>query len=121
MAHYHPIPVVFYKEEHSGNEPVKEWILSLDKNCRKILGKDIRTVQLGWPIGMPVVRSLGSGLWEIRSHIPIGIARIIFKLIDGEIVLIHGFIKKTQQTPSDDLDLAKKRARKYEAEERKKP
>ncbi len=119
MAHYHPIPVVFYIEENSSNEPVKEWLLSLDKTCRRIIGKDIRTVQIGWPIGMPVVRSLGGGLWEVRSHIPNGIARIIFKLINGEIVLFHGFVKKTQKTPQDDLDLAKKRAKKYEAIERK--
>ena len=114
MMQYHPIPVVFYKEEGSGNEPVKEWLYSLDKNCRKIIGKDMRTVQLGWPLGMPLVRSLGAGLWEIRFRLPDNIARIVFKMIQGEMVLLHGFVKKTQKTPPEDLQLAKKRAKKYE-------
>lgn len=62
---------------------------------------------------MPLVRNLGDGLWEVRSNIPNGIARIIFKMIHGEIVLLHGFIKKTQKTPQDELEIAKKRAKKY--------
>jgi phage-related protein len=95
MVQQNPISVVFYKEEGSGNEPVKEWLYSLDKNCRKIIGKDMRTVQLGWPLGMPLVRSLGEGLWEIRIHLPNNIARIIFQMIKGEMVLLDGFIKKT--------------------------
>jgi phage-related protein len=119
MTQYHPIPVVFYKEEGSENEPVKEWLYSLDKNCRKIIGKDMRTVQLGWPLGMPLVRSLGDKLWEIRFRLPDNIARIIFKMIQGEMVLLHGFIKKTQKTPPEDIQIAKKRAKKYEAKERK--
>ncbi|MES2344884.1 MAG: type II toxin-antitoxin system RelE/ParE family toxin [Chlamydiota bacterium] len=119
MTQYSPIPVVFYKEENSENEPVKDWLYSLDKNCRKIIGKDMRTVQLGWPLGMPLVRNLKDGLWEIRFRLPNCIARIIFKMIQGEVVLLHGFIKKTQQTPSEDLQLAKKRAKKYEAQEGK--
>ncbi|MGC1878574.1 MAG: type II toxin-antitoxin system RelE/ParE family toxin [Rhabdochlamydiaceae bacterium] len=118
MTQYHPIPVVFYKEVGSENEPVREWLCSLDKNCRKIIGKDIRTVQLGWPLGMPLVRSLGDKLWEIRFRLPGNIARIIFKMIQGEMVLLHGFIKKTQKTPSEDIQIAKKRAKKYEATER---
>lgn len=120
MTPYRPIPVVFFKEEVSESEPVREWLFSLDKNCRKIIGKDMRTVQLGWPLGMPLVKSLGFGLWEIRSRLPSGSARIIFKMIQGELVLLHGFIKKTQKTPQDDLLLAKKRAKKYEAYERRK-
>jgi phage-related protein len=115
MTQHQPIPVVFYKEEGSENEPVREWLYSLDKNCRKIIGKDMRTVQIGWPLGMPLVRSLGDKLWEIRFHLPNNIARIIFKMIQGEIVLLHGFIKKTQKTPLEDIHIAKKRAKKYEA------
>lgn len=113
MTQYKEIPVVFYREEGSGNEPVREWLTFLDKNCRRIIGADLRTLQIGWPLGMPLVRSLGAGLWEIRSNIPNGIARIIFKMIQGEIVLLHGFIKKTQKTPQDELEIAKKRAKKY--------
>ena len=119
MTQHHPIPVVFYKEEGSENEPVKEWLYSLDKNCRKIIGKDMRTVQLGWPLGMPLVRSLGDKLWEIRFSLPNNIARIIFKMIQGEMILLHGFIKKTQKTPSEDIQIAKKRAKKYETTEKK--
>lgn len=116
MPEYHPIPIVFYKEGGSQKEPVKEWLYSLDKSCRKIVGKDMRTVQLGWPLGMPLVRSLGEGLWEIRFRFPTCIARIIFKMIQGEMVLLHGFIKKTPKTPQEDLQLAKHRAKKYERE-----
>jgi phage-related protein len=119
MNPHNPIPVVFYREDGSENEPVKKWLYSLDKECRKMIGKDMRTVQLGWPLGMPLVRSLGDGLWELRFRLPNNIARIIFKMISGEMVLLHGFIKKTQKTPSEDLQLAKIRARKYEEMEKK--
>ncbi|MGB7979058.1 MAG: type II toxin-antitoxin system RelE/ParE family toxin [Chlamydiales bacterium] len=108
---HQPIPVIFYCENPSGNEPVREWLSEIDKESRKEIGRDIRIVQLRWPLGMPLVKSLGSGLWEIRSHIPKGIARVLFKMIDGEIVLLHGFIKKTQKTPLEDLKLAKNRAK----------
>ena len=110
-----PIPVIFYREEPSGNEPVREWLFSFTKEVRKEIGRDIRIVQLRWPLGMPLVRGLGNGLWEIRSHIPNGIARVIFKMIKGEIVLLHGFVKKTQKTPSEDLKLAKIRAKSMES------
>lgn len=113
MTQYKEIAAVFYKEDGSENEPVREWLTSLDKNCRKIIGADLRTVQLGWPLGMPLVRSLGDGLWEMRSHILNGIARVIFKMIHGEMVLLNGFIKKTQKTPQEELEIAKKRAKKY--------
>ncbi len=116
MDSFHePIPVIFYREEPSGNEPVREWLSDLDKESRKEIGRDIRIVQLRWPLGMPLVRILGSGLWEIRSHIPKGIARVLFKMIEGEIVLLHGFIKKTQKTPPEDLKLAKNRAKVMES------
>ncbi len=113
MRDLHPIPIVFYKEEGSGNEPVREWLRTLTKEARKEIGNDLRTIQIGWPLGMPLVRSLGKGLWESRSHIPHGIARIIFKMADGEMVLLHGFIKKSQKMPEQDLELARKRAKKY--------
>lgn len=112
MVHL-PIPVVFFKEEGSENEPVKEWLQSLNKEDRRIIGKDLRTVQIGWPLGMPLVKSMGHGLWEVRSTIPHGIARIFFIMSDGEMVLLHGLIKKTAKTPPQDLELARKRAKKY--------
>ena len=111
------IPVIFYKEDGSGNEPVKKWISSLTKEDKREIGNDLRTVQIGWPLGMPLVRSLGGGLWEVRSKIRDGIARVIFILEQGEIVLLHGFVKKTQKIPREELDLARKRAKKYKHSE----
>lgn len=101
---------VFYSEVN-GNEPVRKWLKSLDKEARALIGKDICTVQMGWPLGMPLVRSLGGGLWEVRSTIPQGIVRVIFKMKYEEMVLLHGFIKKTQRTPIDELEIARIRAK----------
>lgn len=104
------LTVEFYCETN-GNEPVKKWLKSLDKEDRSIIGKDICTAQEGWPLGMPLVKSLGSRLWEVRSTIPKGIARVIFIIREGQMILIHGFIKKTQKTPLQDIDIAKRRAK----------
>lgn len=104
------IPVNFYKEE-SGNEPVREWLHELNSDDRKNIGRDIRTVQLEWPIGSPLVKPLGNGLWEIRSTLDNRNARILFVFHAGAIILLHGFIKKTQKTPPQDISLAQKRAK----------
>lgn len=104
------ISVDFYKQEN-GKEPVREWLKSLKKEERRILGEDIKMVQGGWPLGMPLVRNLGKGLWEIRSTLPNGIARILFIMHGGQMVLLHGFIKKTQKTTSQDLEMGIKRAK----------
>lgn len=113
MVHYvmsveFRLQVVFYKTD-SGKEPVREWLKSLPHNDRKILGEDIKTVQLGWPLGMPLVRKLNIGLWEIRSKLDHRIARVFFTVAENVMVLLHGFIKKSQKTPVEDLNLAKKR------------
>ena len=100
--------VVFYKTE-SGTEPVRDWLKSLSKEEKKIIGQDIKTVQFGWPLGMPLVRKLDRDLWEVRSHLPNRIARVIFTVSDGVMVLLHGFIKKSQKTPASALVLAKRR------------
>lgn len=105
------IPVSFYEEE-SGNEPVRAWLRELSSDDRKIIGRDIRIVQLDWPIGSPLVKPLGNGLWEIRSKLDNRISRILFVFHDGTIVLLHAFIKKTQKTPSQEIELARKRAKK---------
>ncbi|MCL4380620.1 type II toxin-antitoxin system RelE/ParE family toxin [Candidatus Dependentiae bacterium] len=102
---------IFFKED-SGNEPVRDWLLELSDNDRKIIGKDIRTVQIDWPIGLPLIRSLGNTLWEIRSNLDNRIARTIFILHNGSIILLHGFIKKSQKTQPNDITLALKRAKK---------
>ena len=100
---------------------MREWLLSLDEEDRKAVGTDIATAEFGWPVGMPLCRSIGDGLWEIRSDISSGrIARVLFAVVQGRMVLLHGFIKKTQKTPKPDLDLAIKR-RKEIARDQKKP
>ncbi len=107
-----PLNVVFFKTD-AGNEPVREWLRTLPKEECKTIGVDILKVQYGWPLGRPLVASLGDGLWEIRSRLPNRIARTLFMVVNEEIVLLHGFIKKQQKTPSDELELAKKRKRQY--------
>ena len=96
----------------SGREPVREWLKSLAAADRKTIGEDIKDVEFSWPIGMPLCRHLGDGLWEVRSDLSSGrIARIIFCLREGRMLLLHGFIKKTQKTPTTDRDVAIKRMR----------
>jgi phage-related protein len=100
--------VVFYRTE-AGNEPVRQWLKSLEREDRKIIGRDIKTAQYGWPLGMPLIRKLEPDLWEVRSRIGHGIARTIFSVGEGTMVLLHGFVKKSQKTPSEDLRTARQR------------
>lgn len=101
--------VVFFRTE-LGREPVREWLLELDKEDRKIIGEDIKLVQFRWPLGMPLVRKLEPDLWEVRSHLRHGrIARICFAVKGSQIALLHGFIKKSDKTPLRDLGLARER------------
>jgi phage-related protein len=103
------LPARFYRSDN-GREPVREWLKGLEAEHRKILGEDIKDVEFSWPIGMPLVRSLGRDLWEVRSNLPGGrIARVLFSAERDAMVLLHGFIKKTQKTPQRDIDLALKR------------
>jgi phage-related protein len=113
MDRSEPLDVIFYKSS-KGNEPVREWLKSLPKQDRTQIGVDIWKAQSEWPIGMPHVRALGRGLYEVRSNLSDGIARTIFFVEAEDMVLLHGFIKKTQKTPSEALDLALKRKRNYE-------
>ena len=100
------LPAAFY-QTGSGNQPVREWLHTLDIEDRRLIGYDIATAEFAWPVGMPLCRSLGGGLWEIRSNISSGrIARIIFAVVDEQMVLLHGFVKKTRKTPKSELDLA---------------
>ena len=105
------IPVIFYRTS-GGAEPVLDWLRDLPQADRRAIGADLATVQFGWPIGMPLCRHLGNGLWEVRSDLPLGrIARVIFCVRNGRMVLLHGFIKKTQKTPLADREIAMKRMR----------
>jgi len=103
------LPARFYRSD-SGREPVREWLKGLEPEDRKVIGQDIKDVEFSWPIGMPLVRSLGRELWEVRSSLLDGrMARVVFCIEQGCMVLLHGFIKKTQKTPQHDIDLALKR------------
>lgn len=106
-----PLTVRFFKTA-AGHEPVREWLRSLTKEQRKAIGEAIQETQVGWPIGMPLVRKLERALWEIRSNIPPNeIARVIFTMADAPkaLLLLHGFVKKSQKTPQHDLDTARQR------------
>ncbi len=103
------IIVLFYRTE-AGNEPVREWLLTLDKKDKQTIGVDIKTVEYGWSISMPVSRPLGKGLYEVRSNISHKrIARVIFTIVGNYMILLNGFIKKTQKTPKEEIALALKR------------
>jgi phage-related protein len=93
------------------NEPVRDWLRELGPQDRKTIGEDVKTVQIGWPLGMPLVRKMTKDMWEIRIHLHRRIARILFTVVGDNMVLLHGFIKKSQDTPQGDLDLAKERLR----------
>ncbi len=102
-------PLQFYKNS-GGNEPVREWLLALDAPDRHAIGQDLMRAQWRWPVGMPLCRPMGQGLWEIRTGLPSNrIARVLICLYEGNLVALHGFIKKTQKTPADELTLARKR------------
>ncbi len=104
------IPVVFYRTL-DGNEPAREFLKSLSREDRREVGADLHTLQSEWPVGMPLVRSMGKGLWELRSDLGDRIARVLFCFHEQQIVALHGFIKKSQATPVRELNLALKRMR----------
>lgn len=99
---------IFYKSE-MGSEPVKEWLLDLTKIDRKQVGGEISYVQFKWPIGRPQVDHLRGAIWEVRTTLKTRIARVLFAVEGNEMVLLLGFIKKTQTTDKSDIDLAEVR------------
>src|SRR3990167_6875921 len=102
------IEVYLYQEE-SGKSPVRMWLQKLSQDDRKIIGRDIKKIQISWPVNNLLVKPLGNKMWEIRIKLDNRIARIIFVFHEGKIILLHGFIKKTEKTPLQEIDLAKKR------------
>lgn len=106
------IPAVFYRTQ-SGSEPVREWLKSLTEAEKRSIGEDIAYVQYKWPIGKPRVDHISGPIWEVRSNIGNRIARTLFAVADGNIILLHAFIKKTQQTPASDIALALKRFKEW--------
>jgi phage-related protein len=108
------IPVVFYRTR-GGSEIVRDWLRQLGEKERNAIGLDLMRIQFRWPVGMPLCRALGDGLWELRTSLPANrIARVLFCVTQERIVVLHGFIKKTQKTPDNELALARKRKREFE-------
>jgi phage-related protein len=109
MEQLRPLPLSMWRSA-SGNEPKRVWFKSLPEADRKVLGTDLRQLQFGWPVGMPLVRGMSNGLWELRSTLPSRReARVLFAVVGEYISVLHGFIKKTQKTPDHKLALACKR------------
>jgi len=109
------VPAIFYRTE-AGGEPVREWLKGLLPEDRKRIGEDVKTVEFGWPVGMPVCRALGAGIYEVRTNLAQNrIARVLFYIDKkGRLVLLHGYIKKTQKTPPEDLELTKSNKAKHQ-------
>jgi len=108
-----PFPLYFWSTP-SGREPVRDWLNDLSVEDRRVVGRDMAKVQFGWPIGLPLCRSLQDGLWELRSSLPSKReARVLFGFHDGELIALHAFVKKTQATPAADLKLARKRMKEF--------
>lgn len=104
-----PIPVQFWRSD-AGREPTRDWFRALDPADRAVVGDDLRRLQFGWPVGMPLVKSLGNGLWEMRSSLPSKReARVIFAVDAERIAVLHGFIKKSRKSPPSELALSRKR------------
>lgn len=107
------LEVMFFRTDRD-NMPVKDWLKSLSKESKKIIGEDLRTSQFGFPLGMPLVRAMEKNLWEIRSHLDNGSeVRIFFTIYQSYMILLHSFVKKSQRTPKKDLELARKRRDKF--------
>jgi len=103
-----PLKVRFFRNAN-GKEPAREWLQKFSTDDKKAIGADIKLVQWRWPIGKPLVDNLGKGLWEIRTKLGERIVRVFFVVLDGQIIILHGIIKKTQKTPQQDLELARQR------------
>ena len=102
------LSVSFFRTE-AGNEPVRDWLTEIHRDHKRAIGTEIKTVQIGWPIGMPVVRKLEKDLWEVMVNLGDTIARVLFTVEGSVMVLLHGFIKKSQKTPASDLQTARQR------------
>jgi phage-related protein len=108
------VELVFFRSD-VGGEPVREWLRRLDEEDRKLIGTDLLRAQWRWPIGMPLCRPMGKGLWEVRTDLPSKrAARVLICFYENKLVALHGFIKKTRATPPQDLALARKRQRELE-------
>jgi len=108
------IELLFFRTD-AGTEPVREWLKALSEIERRAIGTDLLRAQWRWPVGMPLCRPMGKGLWEVRTDLPGNrTARVLISLYQGCLVALHGFIKTTRATPNDDLTLARKRQKELE-------
>jgi phage-related protein len=108
------IPLIFFTLA-MGIEPVRDWLKGLPEAERKEIGEDLLRAQWRWPVGMPLCRPMGDGLWEVRTSLPTKrTARVLICVCEGHLVALHGFIKKTRATPEDDLAIARRRQRELE-------
>lgn len=106
------LKAVFYRSE-ADNEPVREWLKDMHRDDKRQIGEDIKTAQLGWPLGMPLIKKIDKDLWEVRTKLTNSIARVFFT-VDGEhMILLHGFIKRSQKTPQNELKTALSRLATY--------
>ena len=109
MTDLSPIPLAFWRSV-AGHEPVREWLKELPRADKRTIGRDIAKVQFGWPVGLPLCRSMGGGLWELRSSLPSKTeARVLFGFHDGRLIALHGYIKKSRTAPKKDVSLARER------------
>ena len=110
------IQLVFFRN-NVGSEPVRDWLKELDEAERRAIGTDLLRAQWRWPVGMPLCRPMGKGLWEVRTDLPgKRTARVLICFYQSRLVALHGFIKKTRATREDDLALARKRQKELEHE-----
>lgn len=103
----------YFYRTGTGNEPVRIWLKTLTKEDRKSIGDDVAYMQYKWPIGKPQVDHLRGPVWEVRTSLGNRIARTLFAVDNGCLILLHGFIKKTQKTAASDIDLAEKRFKEW--------
>ena len=105
-----PILTVHFFRTDLGNDPVRDWLRNREREERKLIGEDILLVQFRWPLGLPLVRKMEPDLWEVRSKLSSGnISRVFFTTNNGEMILLHAMIKKSQKTPKKDIDIARTR------------
>jgi len=108
------VELVFFRND-AGSEPVRDWLREMGEQDRHTIGKDLLRAQWRWPVGMPLCRPMGKGLWEVRTDLPgKRTSRVLVCFHEGCLVALHGFIKKTRVTPEDDLTLARKRQKELE-------
>lgn len=117
MDREQPLKALFFETEQE-NQPCREFLQGLSKEDRKEVGSDIFSVQNGFPLGLPLCRKLTDGLWEVRSKITDGICRVIFAVEENEMILLHGFIKKTQKTPPKEIRIAEQRLKEYRGKQK---